>query len=578
MFHSLFSAGNWVYRLPPALFDLSLTASIVILAVLLARLLLRRAPRVYSYALWAVVAFRLICPVSFSSQFSLLGLLNAPVAESGQVEYVPVDIVHTENPAVDLLVPELSETINRQLPQGEEQLTADPLEAPAALLTEIWLVGVLVLLIWALCSCLSLRRKMRTAVLLEGNVFQSEHVRSPFILGLVRPRIFIPYGLDDSALRCVLAHERCHLKRGDHIVKVFSFALLAIHWFNPLCWLAFHLMNRDMEMSCDEKVLAGDPDCKTSYSTVLLSFAANRRFPAPCPLAFGETGAKSRIKNALKWKRPKVWVTILAALLCLAVTAACAADPVDADPNNPDDNPAEHLSSAADEALGHAIDSDQLSAYTAFQFWVHFDCTHVTATCTTGQLLDPESVSYGRELTYAAGQPICWAHLTDDLFYETDDCTPMISYTVYDGDAVQHTGHLLLTRNEIDNGLMSSQYTAVRVDENGQPLARGSGGTDDVHTYSNHDLTAGGSVTLTPAQLPTYLFQTNSTKIAVKLKPADQPAQILLYAADAPEPLLTCALDVDDPARCVFTNLTSSRYYHLAVSCGEGTELTISDG
>ena len=506
MFHSLFSAGNWVYRLPPALFDLSLTASIVILAVLLARLLLRRAPRVYSYVLWAVVAFRLICPVSFSSQFSLLGLLNAPVAESGQVEYVPVDIVHTENPAVDLLVPELSETINRQLPQGEEQLTADPLEAPAALLTEIWLVGVFVLLIWALCSYLSLRRKMRTAVLLEGNVFQSEHVRSPFILGLVRPKIFIPYGLDDSALRCVLAHERCHLKRGDHIVKVFSFALLAIHWFNPLCWLAFHLMSRDMEMSCDEKVLAGDPDCKTSYSTVLLSFAANRRFPAPCPLAFGETGAKSRIKNALKWKRPKVWVTILAALLCLAVIAACAADP-----NNPDDNPAEHLSSAADEALGHAIDSDRLSAYTAFQFWVHFDCTHVTATCTTGQLLDPESVSYGRELTYAAGQPICWAHLTDDLFYETDDCTPMISYTVYDGDAVLHTGHLLLTRNEIDNGLMSSQYTAVRADENGQPLARGSGGTDDVHTYSNHDL-------------------------------------------------------------------TFSRYYHLAVSCGEGTELTISDG
>ncbi len=329
--NGVFSSENWMYRLPPALFNLSLTASFVILAVLLARFLLRKAPRVYSYALWAVVAFRLICPISFSSTFSLLGLLNAPVAETGQVEYVPVDIVHTPFPSVDLMVPEINNAINEQLPYGAAQLGADPLEAPAALATVIWFIGVLVLLIWALSSYLTLHKKMRTAILLEGNVYQSDQAGSPFILGLIRPKIYIPFGLDDSTLHYVLAHEKYHLKRLDHIVKVFSFAFLIIHWFNPFCWLAFHLMNKDMEMSCDEKVLSTDTSSKTEYSTVLLSFASNHRFPSPCPLAFGETGAKSRIKNALKWKRPNLWVTLIAAILCIAVIAACAADPKEKD-------------------------------------------------------------------------------------------------------------------------------------------------------------------------------------------------------------------------------------------------------
>lgn len=326
--NNIFPQEKWMYRLPPALFNLSLTASIVILAVLVARLLLRKAPRVYSYALWAVVAFRLICPISFSSTFSLLGIIDAPVAETGQAEYVPVNIVHTPFPSVDLMVPEINETINKQLPQGAAQLGADPLEAPAALATSIWIIGVSVLLIWALSSYLSLHKKMRTAVLLEKNVFQSDQVGSPFILGFFRPKIYIPFGLDDSTLRYVLAHEQYHIKRFDHIVKIFSFAILAVHWFNPLCWLAFHLMSKDMEMNCDEKVLSTDHNSKTEYSTILLSFAANHRFPSPCPLAFGETSAKSRIKNALKWKRPKVWVTILAVVLCIAVIAACAANPI----------------------------------------------------------------------------------------------------------------------------------------------------------------------------------------------------------------------------------------------------------
>ena len=328
---------NLMYLLPPVLFNLSLTASIVIVAVLIVRFFLRKAPRVWSYALWAVVAFRLICPVSFSSDFSLLSIVDAPAAESGlvsgMVEYVPINIVHTRFPSVDLMIPELNETINSQLPQGDEQYFGDPLEGPVAMVSWAWMFGFSVMLLWALSSWLNLRHKLRTAVLLKDNVFQSEQVGSPFILGLFRPKIYIPFGLDETTLNYVLAHEKYHIKRLDHIVKVFAFILLTIHWFNPLCWLAFHLMSKDMEMSCDEKVLSKENNVRTEYSTVLLSFATNRRFPSPSPLAFGETGAKSRIKNALNWKRPKVWVTLIAAILCIAVIAACAANPKEKDPS-----------------------------------------------------------------------------------------------------------------------------------------------------------------------------------------------------------------------------------------------------
>lgn len=382
---------NWVYRLPPALFNLSLTASIVILAVLLVRLLLRKAPRVYSYALWAVVAFRLICPVSFASDFSLLGILDAPTTETGQMEYIPVNIVHNPHPSVDLIIPEVTDAVNEQLPTSWEQ-SADPLEWPASLATHIWITGVGIMLLWALISFFSLRHKLHAAVLLDGNVFQSEHVGSPFILGLFRPKIYIPFGLDENTLRYVLAHEKYHIKRLDHIVKVFSFILLTIHWFNPLCWLAFYLMSKDMEMSCDEKVLSQDNNVKTEYSTVLLSFAANRRFPSPSPLAFGETSAKSRIKNALKWKRPKVWVTVLAAVVCVAILVACAANPKKK-VSVPEGSPYEWTSTVKIKDIGAV--SIQLSS-TSDSTLAEFSSDDVSKLVTILNQIPSESIYVGR--------------------------------------------------------------------------------------------------------------------------------------------------------------------------------------
>ena len=191
----------------------------------------------------------------------------------------------------------------------------------------LWLTSVAVMLIVGIVRYLRIKGTLGDAAMLEKGAYASDAVRVPFILGLFPPRVYVPAGLEGKALDFVLAHERAHLRRGDPWMKLLSYLLLSVHWFNPLVWLAFWFMSRDMEMSCDERVLSGMEGNAENYSRTLLSFAAGRRFPAPAPLAFGESDIKSRIKNALRWRRPKLWVTILAVILCLAVIAVCIANP-----------------------------------------------------------------------------------------------------------------------------------------------------------------------------------------------------------------------------------------------------------
>ena len=315
--------------------DMNRTAAVVILVVLLIRLLLKKAPKKWSYALWCVVGFRLICPVSFQSLISLFNL--QPHA------FTPVENAETTTalgPVGTYLDSTVSPTVRIQSPSTRVPVSvpaADPSDMWLNAAAVIWALGIAALLIYSIIVYVMLRRRLRTAILLEGNVWQSDQIRSPFILGFAAPRIYIPFGLDDCTQRYVLIHERFHLKHLDHWIKAFAFLLLAIHWFDPLVWLAFHLMNQDMEMRCDEAVLTQEPNIRTAYSTSLLSFAANRRFPAPGPLAFGEAAVRARIKNVLKWKQPNVWATLLAGALCVAVVTACAADPKD--DTGPEDAP-----------------------------------------------------------------------------------------------------------------------------------------------------------------------------------------------------------------------------------------------
>jgi len=306
---------------------MSLTASVVIVAVLVIRLLLKRAPKQYSYLLWAAVGFRLCCPVSFRSAVSLFNPLNVAWERMEerlreQTGAVANFTAVPEGPAVDAAIPAAV--------APETTMAASAMEQSfnwSTVCAVIWCIGMAVLLLYSVISYLRLHRNMETAVRLEGNVYQSDQICSPFILGVIYPKIYIPFGLDPNALRYVLAHERYHLKRKDHIIKLLAFLMLTIHWFNPLCWLAFALMSRDMEMSCDEKVLSWEENIRKAYSITLLSFATNRRFPVPSPLAFGESGVKSRIKNVLRWSKPRLVISIVAVAVCIAVVAVSVTNP-----------------------------------------------------------------------------------------------------------------------------------------------------------------------------------------------------------------------------------------------------------
>ena len=325
--------GNFIsYELLPIVFNMSVTASVAILFVLLARLLLKRAPKIFSYALWAVVLFRLLCPVSITTGFSLLGLFDAPVTETTThttaVEYIPQDVVHTPAPEVKLPVPGVNQSVNEALPLGDEQTAADPLEAPVALATLVWLAGIGVLAAYSVVSLLRLRRKLIGALPLRDNIYLADYIDSPFVMGIFRPKIYLPSSLTEQEQGYIILHEQHHIRRGDHIIKALAFFALCIHWFNPMVWVAFVLSSKDMEMSCDEAVVRKlGEGIRADYSASLLSLATGRRIIAGTPLAFGEGDTKSRIKNLLSWKKPRVWITVIAAVVCVAVVAACAANP-----------------------------------------------------------------------------------------------------------------------------------------------------------------------------------------------------------------------------------------------------------
>lgn len=305
--------------------EMSGKACVVIAAVMLARLILARAPKKYSYFLWSLVALRLCVPFSISTGFSIFGIKN--LFSGGNAQTVITD------PVPQTIVPDTMPGIGTQdviaRPGNDPVISVSSGITLTQVLVAVWLCGIIAMLVYGITSYVLIKRRMTTATRLEGNVFCSENVLSPFALGFIRPKIYIPYGLDDVIREKIIAHEKYHIRRLDHLAKPFAFLLLAVHWFNPLCWLAFNRMSLDMEMSCDEKLLRaqGDEEMKKIYTKALLSFASNRRFPAPGPVNFNESGnAKKRISNSLNYKKPRVWVSVLAYLFCAVMLVACATD------------------------------------------------------------------------------------------------------------------------------------------------------------------------------------------------------------------------------------------------------------
>jgi len=320
------------YTFMPRLLNMTLTASVVICVVLVLRLFLRRAPKAISYALWFLVLFRLLCPISLQSCFSAFSLMNVPTASQGEnssvMEYIPENIVHTEYPAVTFPIPALSEIINETLPQGEEQTVADPLEVPLYIATYIWIIGVAGMLVYSLCSYLKLRRKLQIVVPLRDNIFTADDIDSPFVVGLLRPRIYLPCDLSETEQGYIILHEQFHIKRLDHVLKAVAFLALTVHWFNPLVWLAFILATKDMEMSCDEAVIAKMGSAiRADYSASLMALATGRRMIAGTPLAFGEGDTASRIKNLSKWKKPAAWIVAALTIVCVFLSVCLLTNP-----------------------------------------------------------------------------------------------------------------------------------------------------------------------------------------------------------------------------------------------------------
>ena len=304
----------------------SLAAGILILAVVLVRLVFKKAPRWLLCALWALAAVRLVCPVSIESVLSLI-----PSAEPVQPE-----IIVSAQPAITSGIPAVDAIVNPPLAAAftpSPAQSANPLQIWTFLAACVWLAGIAALLLYAAVSALRLRLRVRTAVRLEQNVYQSEFVSSPFILGVIRPRIYLPFGLEAGAQAMVLAHERAHLRRGDQLWKPLGYLILAAYWFNPLCWLAYILFCRDIEAACDEKVVRElGEGCKAAYSRALLACSAPKKLITACPLAFGETGVKARIRSVLNYKKPAFWLVLAAVLVSAAVAVCFLTDPKREDP------------------------------------------------------------------------------------------------------------------------------------------------------------------------------------------------------------------------------------------------------
>ena len=302
--------------------NMSISASWLILAVLILRLVLKKAPKWVNVLLWGIVAVRLICPLSFESALSLI-----PSSET-----IPLDIEMAAKPTIDSGVPAINSVVNPVLssfaPPQHVLTSANPLQIWIPILNIIWLIGVGALLLYTAVSYWRLCRKVDTAVRYKGNIFQSENVSSPFVLGIIKPRIYLPFNMNGQDLEHVVAHEQAHIRRKDHWWKPLGFLLLTIHWFNPLMWLAYVLLCRDIELACDEKVIKElGNEQRADYMQALVACSVNRRMIAACPLAFGEVGVKERVKSVMNYKKPAFWVIIIAVIICVGVAAYFLTNP-----------------------------------------------------------------------------------------------------------------------------------------------------------------------------------------------------------------------------------------------------------
>lgn len=304
------------------LLNLSISASWLVLAVLVLRLISKRSPKWVNVLLWGIVALRLVLPFSIESALSLIP--SAETVSPAAVQFAPAPTITSGVSVIDNAVnPSLSEHFS-----AVPTASVNPLHVWTEIAGWVWLIGLGAMLLYALVSYLRLRRRVSVSLCVRENIYLCDAISSPFILGVVKPHIYLPSTLDEVQRQNVLSHERAHLTRRDHWWKPLGFALLAVYWFNPVLWLAYTLLCRDIELACDERVIRTmDESAVKTYSTVLLACSIPRKAVITCPLAFGEVGVKERVKNALHYKKPSFWVVAASVAVCVVVAVCFLTDP-----------------------------------------------------------------------------------------------------------------------------------------------------------------------------------------------------------------------------------------------------------
>ena len=306
----------------PELLRINLVTSIVILIILGARLILKRAPKVFSYALWAIVLIRLLIPVSIQSPISVVP--NTPAASGA--------VINSALPEIEFETPrdrEQNYYESQNTTSEDVQVYVSRTMEPIVYLSIAWLIGMAVMVLYSGISYLKIRRMVRIAIPLRDNIWIADDIKSPFVIGFIKPKIYLPNNLGEQEQEYIILHEQHHIRRFDHVIKALAFLALTIHWFNPLVWIAFVLACKDMEMSCDEAVIRKlGSDVRADYSASLLTLATGHRIIAGTPLAFGEGDTKGRIKNLAKWKKPAIWVLVLTIIICLILGVCLLTDRV----------------------------------------------------------------------------------------------------------------------------------------------------------------------------------------------------------------------------------------------------------
>lgn len=558
--------------------NMGIAAGWLILAVIVLRALLKCAPKAFRCVLWAFVGIRLLCPFSLETTWSLIpsGETLPPNLITGNSFRVDTGFPTVDTPVNDYLGDHYFEGVTVSAGHGSRVMTA---------LAVIWLAGAAVMLLYALISYLRLRKNVREAMRLRDDLWICDGVRSPFILGVVKPQIYLPSDLDEARLAPMIAHENAHLKRRDHWWKPLGFVLLSVYWFHPLVWAAYILFCRDIELACDEKVVRNmETEEKKAYSEALLRCSVSQRIVSACPLAFGEVGVKERIRNIVKYKKAVPLLIVAAAAVCIGVVLFFLTDPV-------------RLPAELEDPLSEAILSEHASQYRKGEFACE---DHVIlgvdseAIPDSGERVTVYAMVLYQEYSLVDGtvKDISGSHGPAALTFEIDPggAAELTEYwTPRDGSMYASSIREKFPMR-IWLGALDTQIYIKRQQKSCDEQAHRYFGDDtdlgvasevrtipllDGKTY--YDLTAEKKLEVPASQAGQYQLYTNSTRISVKLSRHGEPVAVYLYDTEYPEDPIGQFGPEAGEHKVDFTNLTASRNYFLVVEAEEELTVTVSD-